>query len=1456
MATRIKLRRDTAANWLEQNPILALGEPGMETDTRMMKMGDGATRWADLKYAVTGDLQVTDSTIHGDTGVSLSSGIGNRENWIVMTNANDGDISQPDDGYSDGVAYDSLGNAYSMFWYNGGGCSLQKISPSGEVLFNNYYQQYDSYGFGLTVDRNDNIILILGEYDAGDADIVLLKLYSEDGSIMWQRSINGYGNSDDYATCVDTDANGNIFIVGSINDGSKDCYVGKFSGANGNAIWQKRYDVDGLDDTGTGVTVDKDGNLAVVGTTQFMGNFLPVFKINGGTGDIIWQAKVMSWRTDNGNYNNYNLNSSDICSDSNGDFYLTASGMSPYGPGALSIVTKFNGTTGANMWARQIGYDEYYTSVGSVICDDQNNVYVSSNIRKYKEDYDYDNSNRLTQQITKFNSTGTVIWQRWLSKEQSENIDMAQMGNWWSGDAEALNAQSIRVNKDYVLVGGTNIYQYYYGDDNQNWYLQPYVAQLNRDGAEFEVDGWSFKDSGLDIRFLTITTDVNDWMFDPASANDVDVTVGYGDAEYFENTDTTDLMYINTSRVNAVTFEEKTLTLPAGGTINVSRDKNGYITAIGTFDGSEGGNTNGDVWLNGSARDEKGNTYSAGGWYTYNTWNDWSSYENIPMVFKTDANGKLVWQAGNALDQDWSNPDLVDVAYHQATNTVVALGNDGELDGSEGFNVLYLDADTGAMKQDITHIRPSNREQDGGEDIYPRSLRVMTDGTPVVGGYINTAYDEFNDVTSGAAGLAGSGNGFLVFPRNVFVREGKTTEYPTDDNRWYVYPDGATVYKVNSFGYDESSPANTYTGTLGSGATLDVTITSGTPSIVIGNSGGSGYKAGQRIKISYGSVGGGSTMYDIYVYIDSVDGDGAITAINGTYQYTNTVDGFYPSVPTVAVAGADFDCWVEYANGTDYGITINNGGNYYGVGDTIKILGTQLGGATPDNDLIITVTEISGTGNGQGTVTGTSLSGTPQSTNIRLYAGSADYTVAGTYNIVHEVGRDGFVWTPNWSFTTGGSDSYSDDNVYGITLDTSDNVIVGGYCENTGLTGTDYSGGWEQTGFVAKFDAATGEKLWSVSVDGSEGYGDVWSVATDSKDNVYSALTSNGKWCITKLNSDGEFQWMVNHNLGNTESVSIEVTANDEILIVGEAYINQFDNDYHFYNWNVVLLKLDQDGNTLWTRALWSRQGLRFNNNDTYSGQLSINGDRFSFVGYSNDPGDDNYQGIVVDLPLDGTGVGDHGDFQYQEIELDRAARYTNNQINGDINCVTPFELKNRAFAFESDPYIEDNQWRNVTIYGNRTEQVIPVYKPEGGNITGVAKIVFEDGTEQTTTGQGLPQIRKSAMSGNDDYWLRPEDNGKHIWTQSDGYTVIIPDPDRVDLPVGFAFTIITDYWDCGVWSEDYSEDIYLSGGDGDYDDSWTIPRYSMATLVKIKDNTNGSGRWMIAGSGLTSNWW
>ena len=67
MTTRIKLRRDTAANWTATNPILAAGEPGLETDTGKIKYGDGQTAWALLTHS-GGDALTNDGDITVQTG--------------------------------------------------------------------------------------------------------------------------------------------------------------------------------------------------------------------------------------------------------------------------------------------------------------------------------------------------------------------------------------------------------------------------------------------------------------------------------------------------------------------------------------------------------------------------------------------------------------------------------------------------------------------------------------------------------------------------------------------------------------------------------------------------------------------------------------------------------------------------------------------------------------------------------------------------------------------------------------------------------------------------------------------------------------------------------------------------------------------------------------------------------------------------------------------------------------------------------------------------------------------------------------------------------------------------------------------------------------------------------------------------------------------------------------------
>lgn len=49
-SSAIKFRRGAAAVWTALNPTLAAGEPGFESDTGKVKIGDGSTAWTSLGY--------------------------------------------------------------------------------------------------------------------------------------------------------------------------------------------------------------------------------------------------------------------------------------------------------------------------------------------------------------------------------------------------------------------------------------------------------------------------------------------------------------------------------------------------------------------------------------------------------------------------------------------------------------------------------------------------------------------------------------------------------------------------------------------------------------------------------------------------------------------------------------------------------------------------------------------------------------------------------------------------------------------------------------------------------------------------------------------------------------------------------------------------------------------------------------------------------------------------------------------------------------------------------------------------------------------------------------------------------------------------------------------------------------------------------------------------------------
>jgi hypothetical protein len=73
MTSRIQNRRDTAANWTSNNPTLAAGELGFESDSGLFKLGNGSTAWTSLNYAGGSSGYSTTATAAGTTTLTSSS---------------------------------------------------------------------------------------------------------------------------------------------------------------------------------------------------------------------------------------------------------------------------------------------------------------------------------------------------------------------------------------------------------------------------------------------------------------------------------------------------------------------------------------------------------------------------------------------------------------------------------------------------------------------------------------------------------------------------------------------------------------------------------------------------------------------------------------------------------------------------------------------------------------------------------------------------------------------------------------------------------------------------------------------------------------------------------------------------------------------------------------------------------------------------------------------------------------------------------------------------------------------------------------------------------------------------------------------------------------------------------------------------------------------------------------
>ena len=1401
MASRIKLRRDTSANWVTANPILAAGETGFETDTRMIKLGDGATHWNNLPYAVTGDLQITNSNIAGKTEVNISAGSGDEYTWIASIDGSEGSPNNDDPWpvSPSAVAYDSMGNAYMTYWYEntGGGmtgASVVKVDKTGGMMWNQYFQEYAIASGGLTIDKNDDVIISVTETSTSGSNIsVVLKLHGQDGTIAWQTGLTDVvQNYSIYLDSIVTDSAGNVFVAGgSTPPGSSypSVWVIKINGSTGGLIWNNSYSYENAPfGASTGIAVDSSNNIAVLGVLAVGGpySYAGILKADGNTGAVIWVRPIVYTAESNANNSNTGLiNPADIASDNLGNFYVSFSAQDA--PNIYSSnITKISGD-GTFSWSRQVGLSHIYDTVGTVTCDSDNNVYFFTNVLETVE-----NVGRYIFVITKFNPNGTVIWNNSFFKEQdSESVGYTYPESFNNQGIEKLLA----VNSDYLLIGGTHYTNDSYTSYGEQYYgfNRAYMAQVDKNGDPIDVDGWHFapfaQTSGNDDVIVPINVGTFTTGTSLVSTTTSNVTITTSSVVAYVSTDGVIVEQLDVSRTKTLTYANNQLSLTPGGTIDIPREQLGYVDNVGNFDGYEGANNQGDMYFNTVKRDMEGNSYATGIWYNQDNTVSGQTYSYIPLLIKFDSAGKALWKASSFL--------ITGQSY--GTGSVdAAIRSDGSLtwvtlDGNEGFNITNLNNVSGNTTGVAYNVASDQGGQASGEqlvtgdNLYPNSLALMSDNTPVVVGYIQNNTEAYKNVTNGGTTTStGTTDSILVIPKSTF-----NGNYPDESGKWHVLNTNTTVYNnisyVNRYGYTEGG-------------------------------------------------------------IDPTDpAQGVITTTSGSGAL------FWIGIdPTAEVY--QFNLY-------------NGGGTAYMVGDTATIYGSLLGGTSGTNNLSILVSTVDPS---SGAITSATITGVVNSATIKLDMNGVDFgfmsTPLDTFNVYEQTDNDGFIWTPNWSVAIGGTSTY--DSLGSVTIDSQDNVIVGGYYDNIGVPNSSGYGPYAnnvQTSMVVKY-SSTGSQQWAITLDGIEGNQNVYGLVTDSSDNIY-ALTRRTWPILTKISSTGTVYWQTAIKLAQSsydQTVrGLAIDENDNLYVNGHAYVygdipNQGPNTVAGKYVSIdgaeglVTWKFDSDGNKLFERNLVA--GTYYLNNSYYQpfgSTIDVSNGRMSLVGYTP-YADGYYDAVIADLPADGAGTGTIGDYyvyQNSETNIDQFNEFFNPARDNLIG--RPFTPQTRSHIFTVTNY---NTETSLTIYVDRQVKTFPAYDNKGGAITSVASITFEDGTTQSTTAQDIPQSNLQ-WTNYGDYTIQLQDRGRHIYNNDSNNRRYYVPPDRlVDFPIGSVITFVSTDGELYIYSWSNNEAIiYGAGQSGQYVNGfgyyWTLPAWGIATLLKVDANT-----WMLSGTGITKN--
>ena len=237
----------------------------------------------------------------------------------------------------------------------------------------------------LVMDDEENLYVTGGSFRTGfNMDYTTVK-YDMFGSEEWVMRYNGAVNSNDYATAIDLDPSGNIYVTGysvgaALND---DITTIKYT-PDGNQVWVRDFDGEAnFKDRASHISVDNRGGVVVSGSSYGLtgDKDFVTLKYNS-VGDLIWTNTY-----DGAGQGEDQLQS--MTRDGTGAIYVTGQTLSE--TNSFDVTTLKYSEGGEQLWEKHFTGSGYsYDDASDIVVDHRGTVWVTGSSHYFLlGDYDW-----------------------------------------------------------------------------------------------------------------------------------------------------------------------------------------------------------------------------------------------------------------------------------------------------------------------------------------------------------------------------------------------------------------------------------------------------------------------------------------------------------------------------------------------------------------------------------------------------------------------------------------------------------------------------------------------------------------------------------------------------------------------------------------------------------------------------------------------------------------------------------------------------------------------------------------------------------------------------------------------------------------------------------------------------------------------------------------------------------